>query len=413
MDLRSGGSSAVSRRDCSGQSADLGPRWDVGKFFLTVTIFQAKPVSVMANSDSSEGVAPEQPEDVASEKGAASPHDTFVYRILSNPVSAAAELRAVLPPRIAQEIAWENLELENNRFVTGNLDNRYSDLSFKTTIRQHDVRIQLLIEHSSHAKPLELLQTLQYQMRSWEREVQQKKDVGASQRLTPILTIILHHSETGWRGRKRFIDYFGLDPELARILRPYVVDFGIVLDDISKVNTKALVRRQVPPDVQILLFALRYGRSGAKVLEELPKLGSVLTKLWPDPNGRLVLALFFLYIKRVAKVAEAELRSVLQQFIGPQLDPEMVALWTQFEAGEQKGRIEGELKGKLEGELKGKLEGELKGNRSVLLRQLTQRFGLLSPAQLARLEATSLEELEVMTLRILTAGSIDEVFGTP
>ncbi len=351
----------------------------------------------MASSDRHEEFPPEQPAQASPEKPPASPHDTLVYKILSDPVLAAAELKAVLPKEIADEIAWEKLELDTHRFVTGNLDNQYTDLLFKTTIRNQDIYIRILLEHSSHSTPFELLQTLQYQVRQWERDAQQKKGAGSSQRLTPILTIILHHSETGWRGRTNFIDYFGLDDDLARLLRPYVVDFGIVLDDISKVNTEALVQRPVPPEVQIMLFALRYGRSGRKVLDELPKLAPVLTVLLQDPNGRLVLGVFFVYITRVAKVSEAEVRTLLQEFIEPQLDPEMVAVWTQFEAGVKKGR----------------LEGELKRARSMLQRQLTQRFGALSPAHVARLESASLEDLDAMTLRVLSAASVDDVFCEP
>jgi hypothetical protein len=361
--------------------------------FLTSAIFRAKPVSVMANSDRSEQVSPEQPAQASPEKPPASPHDTLVYKFLSDPVLAAAELKVVLPKEVADEIAWENLELDSNRFVTDNLDNQFTDLLYKTTIRNHDIRIRILLEHSSHAKPFELLQTLQYQVRQWERDVQQKKHVGSPQRLTPILTFILHHSETGWRGRTRFIDYFGLDDDLARLLRPYVVDFGIVLDDISKVNTEALMQRPVQPEVQIMLFVLRYGRSGRKILDELPKITPAMTVLVQDPNGRVVFDVFCVYIKRVAKLSEAEMRTWSQEFIDSQLDPEMVAVWTQFENGVK--------------------EGELKKARSMLQRQLAQRFGALSSEAVARLESASLDELDAMTLRVLTASTVDEVLGEP
>ncbi len=324
----------------------------------------------MTKPDQPEDHPPDQPAPASPDKAPASPHDTFVYKILSDPVLAAAELKAVLPQEIADEIAWETLELDTHRFVTGNLANQYTDLLFKTTIRHQDIRIRILLEHSSHSKPFELLQTLQYQVRQWER---------------------------GWRGHSRFIDYFGLDEALVHLLRPYIVDFGIVLDDISKVNTEALMARPVPPEVQLMLFALRYGRTGRRVLDELPKIAPILTVLLQEPNGRLVLGVFLVYLKRVAKVSEAEMRSLLQEVIEPQLDPEMVAVWTQFEAGEKKGR----------------LEGELKGRRTMLRRLLTQRFGTLSPENIARLESASLEDLDAMTLRVLTAASADEVLAEP
>lgn len=184
-------------------------------------------------------------------------------------INAASHQRSATS-EVVDLIDWDNLEQDTNRFSDENLRNHYTDLLFKTTIRGRPIKLVFLLEHSSGPKPYELLQTLRYQVRQWDREAQQVRNRSdGNQRQTPIITVILHHSETGWRGRGRFTDYFGLDDELAHILRPYIVDFGIVLDDVSKVNTEALIARPVPPDVQLMLFALRYGRTGQELRDEL------------------------------------------------------------------------------------------------------------------------------------------------
>ena len=76
----------------------------------------------------------------------------------------------------------------------------------------------------------------------------------------------------------------------------------------------------------------------------------------------------------------------------------MVALWTQFDAGEKKGRNEAH-------------EEQARTIRVILESLLTQRFGALSPATKARLEAATLTELNAMTLRVLTAATVDDVLG--
>jgi flagellar biosynthesis/type III secretory pathway protein FliH len=157
--------------------------------------------------------------------------------------------------------------------------------------------------------------------------------------------------------------------------------------------------------VQFMLFALRHGRSGRKLLDELPQMAPVLTLLLQDPNGRLVLALIFVYIRRVAKLSETDMRNALQDLIESRLDPEMVAVWTQFEEGKREGLREGKREGLR--------EGKREGLRSTLRRQLSQRFGTLSAAHLARLESASLDELDAMTLRVLTAPTADDVFDIP
>jgi predicted transposase YdaD len=64
-----------------------------------------------------------------------------------------------------------------------------------------------------------------------------------------------------------------------------------------------------------------------------------------------------------------------------------------------------------EGRNEGRLEGRSDGEAAVLLRQLEARFGPLDEAVRARVRrATSDQRLDWAT-RVLTAGSLAEVFG--
>jgi hypothetical protein len=60
----------------------------------------------------------------------------------------------------------------------------------------------------------------------------------------------------------------------------------------------------------------------------------------------------------------------------------------------------------------GKLEGELKGRADLVVRLLTLRFGTLSDDISARIEKASLEELDAIGERLLTAQSLEEAVGT-
>jgi hypothetical protein len=55
-------------------------------------------------------------------------------------------------------------------------------------------------------------------------------------------------------------------------------------------------------------------------------------------------------------------------------------------------------------------EGELVGERKVLLKQLTLKFGAVSEGTRQRLVAATAAELDTWAARVLTAGTIDEVF---
>ena len=59
----------------------------------------------------------------------------------------------------------------------------------------------------------------------------------------------------------------------------------------------------------------------------------------------------------------------------------------------------------------GRAEGALEGRAALVLRQLTRRFGPLPPAAAERLGAASVDELDAIGERLLTAQSLDEALG--
>ena len=56
-------------------------------------------------------------------------------------------------------------------------------------------------------------------------------------------------------------------------------------------------------------------------------------------------------------------------------------------------------------------EGRQEGEAKMLTRQLTQRFGDLSSGVREKVNAASLEELELWIDRVLDARSLEDIFG--
>ncbi len=78
--------------------------------------------------------------------------------------------------------------------------------------------------------------------------------------------------------------------------------------------------------------------------------------------------------------------------------------------GEQRGELRGELRGEQRGELRGEQRGQLRGERILLRRQLERRFGTLPGWTMERIESAESALLESWGLRLLEAGSLEEVF---
>ncbi len=355
----------------------------------------------MTNPDETNGGVPEQTDASIAQAPPASMHDTLFYKLMSDPERAAAILRSILSEPLVKAISWSTLKPEPGRFVDPNMRNHYADVWLSVKVRGKKVVLHVLFEHSSGPKNHELLQALRYQVRYWEKQDTPPNEDGI-RALTPILTVILHHSESGWRGRTRFADYFGLDDDLEAIFRPYMVDFGVFVDDLSPLPAEVLLARPVPVQAQVLLFALRFGRSGQELIDELPKVVPLMQKLLEDPRGRLAVKMVIVYLGRVAKVPEAQLRMALQDVYEPLMDPELSALWDRYEEGRKIAR-------------EAERRGIVKGQVGTLEQLLMQRFGPL-PAPLPAHAATLLKQatkaqLDEIQLRVLTAATLEETLG--
>ncbi|WP_439637882.1 DUF4351 domain-containing protein, partial [Gloeomargarita lithophora] len=75
------------------------------------------------------------------------------------------------------------------------------------------------------------------------------------------------------------------------------------------------------------------------------------------------------------------------------------------------GKAEGKAEGKVEGKAEGKAEGQQQGEATLLLRQLSRKFGSLTPAQtqtIASLPTTQLESLGEALLGFTVQGDLDD-----
>jgi hypothetical protein len=67
--------------------------------------------------------------------------------------------------------------------------------------------------------------------------------------------------------------------------------------------------------------------------------------------------------------------------------------------------------GKEEGRAEGKAEGQAEGRAELVKRLLALRFGALPPEAAARVSIASIEELDAIGARLLTAPTLEEALG--
>ena len=316
------------------------------------------------------------------------------HRTFSVPRHAASALVTILPDELVKRITWDTLRTKPDKFVDAKLTSRYSDVLFEVELNHRDAFIYVLYEHKSEPEKWTLLQLLEYMVRIWRSYLH---DRGEKPRNKPvdclpvILPVVLHHGRTGWTAARRFIEYFG---EVQDALRPYLVDFGILLDDVGKVHPDELLVRPLTAEAKVALLCLLLGRTPHKLFLELPKWGEQLAEVWHKGEGGLFFSAVILYMQRVGGIPEEETTMALQQVL--KLSPAEEILFADKVLEQRAFR-------------KGTREGML----GMLSKLLEHRFGAVPAHVTTSLEAATQSELEEMGLRVLRATTLDEVVGKP
>jgi predicted transposase YdaD len=326
-------------------------------------------------------------------------HDLLFKRAFRVPAHAAAQLRALLPQSLVEQLDLSALSLEPASFVDPEMAERHSDLLFRAPLDDVDVYLYFLFEHQSEPDPLMPYRVLGYVLRIWEQLVQQDR---TRKSLPVVVPLIVHHGDGGWTAPRRLHDLLeGLDrvPEIAHL----VPDVTLLLDDLHAVDDAALRARPLPPFPKVALWVLRDARDVEALFVSLAAWAGELERLVrADPEGQDI-QVVLRYILRVAGNTPFEtLRQRIVEVAPALSEPMATAAEELFEQGKQQGIQQGLQQGLQ--------QGAEKTLRATLGRLLRTRFGEPDAATQSRIATASVDELDRWLERVVTAETLDGVF---
>jgi predicted transposase YdaD len=108
------------------------------------------------------------------------------------------------------------------------------------------------------------------------------------------------------------------------------------------------------------------------------------------------------YIVLVSETPVDRLRKIVAR-LGPEVEEDFMTTADML-------RAEGEAKGRAEGRAEGRTEGRTEGAATLLVRQLTRRFGPIPDTVRERIGTATLEQLAAWSDRVLDAPNLDDVF---
>lgn len=314
------------------------------------------------------------------------PHDALFKAAFETPQHAAALLRDLLPPALADAIAWDTLEHESGSYIDEELADSHSDLLFSARLRSGSpALLYVLLEHQSTPEAVMPLRMLGYQAQIWERFLKRQP----TDWLPPIISVLVSHVPGGWLSARTFEAQF--DPAVMAIpeIAALVPRFSLIVDDLAHVSNDELKARSLAVFPKLALWLLRDARDPPRLLANLVHWVSALVEASGATSGMRSYATLLRYLKYVlVPMTLDEFRDKLATLSAKgavMIEPKKVDLT------EKRDFTYAQIR--------------------MLYTMLESKFGALSADQELRLRYATQEDVDLYAQRILTAESIDAVLA--
>jgi predicted transposase YdaD len=319
----------------------------------------------------------------------ATPHDALFKSFFATPEHAADVLYAALPEAVVRSIDWGSLRASDTTLIDDSFRESRTDLLLHArTTSGEPLYVHILFEHQSTEDAWMALRMLRYMVALWERLV-----ADGARALPPVIPVVLHHSDHGWRVPRRLRDHMAVDPDLRSALAPYLPDLQVVVEDLSHLSDDELTSRAHRASVLLILRALRDARSTADLARWLIDSVGLIHAVLTADGGQRVLRMLIRYLYRVGHVDEPDaFLEAIRITMGDDMKESAMTM-------EQHALARGEER------------GVQQGLQKAVRRQAEARFGALDAATLERIAHASTADLERWLDRMLSAASLEELMA--
>jgi predicted transposase/invertase (TIGR01784 family) len=289
----------------------------------------------------------------------------------------------LLPASLAEAIEWDTLALEPGSFVDSALIKSHSDLLFSAQLDGQEVLLYVLLEHQSRVDRRMSYRVLRYITRIWDRHLEQ-----VGEPLPLIIAMVISHAPGGWTAPVRLHDLISPAPASIDGVEALVPGLEILVEDLAHLSNQDLQDIALAAFPKLVLWALRDARDATKLERNLGFWAATFAEALVAPSGIEAVGQIFRYFALVCEDLHFdEFRAKLREQLPETERPAM----TMAEELIQKGRAQGQI--------------------TLLVKQLTRKFGDLPAEYRARLEAATTDLLEHYAERLLGAVTLAAVFA--
>lgn len=320
-------------------------------------------------------------------------HDTGYRQLFSHPEMVRDLLTGFVPQDWVAALDLNSLEKVSGSYVTDDLRSRASDVIWRVRCGPHWVYIYLLLEFQSSVDRYMAVRMMAYVALLYQ-DLIRTDQLTPEGLLPPVLPLVLYNGTPRWRAAT---DIAELVYPLAGDLAAYRPGLRYLLLDEGAYREHELAPLR---NLVAALFRLEHSHSPAAVQRVL----RLLIDWLELPHQAGLRRSFTEWLRRVLlprRLPDVPLPAMRALQEVDEMLAERVQQW--YREYEEKG-----LKHGLE---TGREEGRTEEARSLLLRQMTRRFGILSPAVVARIDAAERPQLEQWAEFIFDASSPEELIS--
>jgi len=318
-------------------------------------------------------------------------HDTGYKLLFSHPEMVRDLLIGYMPGEWLKEADFTSLNRVNASYVSEKEHQRHDDMVWRLKVGQQWVWVYLLLEFQSKPDKWMALRMMVYMGLLCQHLINQ--DELQDGLLPPIVPIVLYNGKPRWKTSQEVADCFAASLPGLELYRPKL-RYHLVDEARLKLHPLSEVRNLVEA-----LFSVEQSHTVKNTFDIMRLLDGVLSTPEMEPLRRTIGIWFKLLLRR--KVPKANIQEL------DEID-DVLKESTMLEQTIERWFYDATMKGVRLGEQR----GEQKGISKIVALQLKLRFGPVPDWAQERLASASEDQLTQWASVILTAKSIEDLFGT-
>ncbi|HHV07275.1 MAG TPA: Rpn family recombination-promoting nuclease/putative transposase [Firmicutes bacterium] len=270
------------------------------------------------------------------------PHDKFFKETLGKVAVAEDFLLNYLPPSIKSIVDITSLEPQKDSFISRELQESYTDLLFKTRIKQYEGYIYFLFEHKSYPSRDIAYQLLRYMVDIWAAKIEKE----GLEHLPIIIPLVVYHGQQNWRIKTTLGALIPGYEQLSEDVKSFVPDYKYLLYDVSEF-TDDEIKGQAQLKILLTMFRdIHRNREG--VIQSILRSVGYLQELEDKQTGIECLKTMMSYVFGVGKnLGRTDVDRIIKE-IETTYPEGSEAVMTIAEMLRAEGREEGREEGRLE-----------------------------------------------------------------